>query len=221
MQDPSAGATTPPPNNDKAMNRQAASQQLSYALKLSAFGRHLRILCLAIIIGALAGYGAVLFRYAIKLLQGLFYQDQADFLTFAASVPPFLKVGIPALGGLIVGLLVTFGAPEAKGHGVPEVMEAVALRNGRIRKRVALVKILASGICIGSGGSVGREGPIVQIGSGLGSTVGQLLKVKGSQLKTLIGCGAAAGIAATFNAPIAGSWATSGWPPFRRWSWRR
>ncbi len=174
-------------------------------LKLSAFGRHLRILCLAIVIGALAGYGAVLFRYGIKLLQYLFYRNQADYLAFAATVPTYLKVGLPALGGLIVGILVTFGAPEAKGHGVPEVMEAVALREGRIRKRVALVKIMASWICIGSGGSVGREGPIVQIGSSLGSTIGQLLKVKGSQLKTLIGCGAAAGIAATFNAPIAGT----------------
>lgn len=174
-------------------------------LKLAAFGRHLRILCLAIIIGALAGYGAVLFRYGLKLLQILFYRNPEDFQIFAASVPIYLKVGLPTLGGLIVGLLVTFGAPEAKGHGVPEVMEAVALREGRIRKRVALVKILASGVCIGSGGSVGREGPIVQIGSGLGSTVGQLLKVKGTQIKTLIGCGAAAGIAATFNAPIAGT----------------
>jgi len=174
-------------------------------LKVSAFGRHLRILCLAILIGALGGYGAVFFRKSLKLLQYLFYQNPDDFLTFAASVPAYLKVGLPAVGGLLVGLLVSFGAPEAKGHGVPEVMEAVALREGRIRKRVALVKILASGICIGSGGSVGREGPIVQIGSGLGSTVGQLLKVKGTQLKTLIGCGAAAGIAATFNAPIAGT----------------
>jgi len=187
------------------MNYPASSQQLSDALKLSAFGRHLRILCLAIVIGVLGGYGAVLFRYGIKLLQYLFYRNQEEFLTFAASVPLYLKVALPALGGLIVGVLVTFGAPEAKGHGVPEVMEAVALREGRIRKRVALVKILASGICIGSGGSVGREGPIVQIGSSLGSTIGQLLKVKGSQLKTLIGCGAAAGIAATFNAPIAGT----------------
>jgi CIC family chloride channel protein len=174
-------------------------------LKVAAFGRHLRILFLAIVIGGLGGYGAVLFRKGIKLMQYLFYQNSADILTFAAGVPAYLKVGLPALGGLIVGLLVTFGAPEARGHGVPEVMEAVALREGRIRKRVALVKILASGICIGSGGSVGREGPIVQIGSGLGSTVGQLLKLKGSQLKTLIGCGAAAGIAATFNAPIAGT----------------
>ena len=173
--------------------------------KISAFHRHLRLLLLAIIIGAVGGYGAVVFRYAIKLIQYLFYGHKEDILTFAATIPPYLKVALPALGGLIVGLLVSFGAPEAKGHGVPEVMEAIALKEGHIRKRVALVKILASGICIGSGGSIGREGPIVQIGSSMGSTLGQLLNIRGTQLKTLIGCGAAAGIAATFNAPIAGT----------------
>ena len=104
----------------------------------------------------------------------------------------------------MVGPIVTFAASEAKGHGVPEVMEAVALRNGRIRKRVAAAKIVASAICIGSGGSVGREGPIVQIGSSLGSTAAQIFNVARAQQKTMVGCGAAAGIAATFNAPIAG-----------------
>jgi len=182
-----------------------AADQAARAITLSKFGRHLRILLLAIIVGTASGYGAVGFRYAIKFLQYCFYRHQEEFLTFAATIPPYIKIGLPALGGLIVGLLVSFGAPEAKGHGVPEVMEAIALKGGRIRKRVALVKILASGICIGSGGSAGREGPIVQIGSSLGSTLGQLFKVKGRQLKTLIGCGAAAGIAATFNAPIAGA----------------
>jgi chloride channel protein, CIC family len=176
----------------------------SRTIKLDAFSRHLRILLLAVIIGAIGGYGAVLFRYTIKLIQFLFYQNKDDILTFAAAIPVYFKVGLPALGGLIVGILVSFGAPEAKGHGVPEVMEAIALRDGRIRKRVAFVKILASGICIGSGGSVGREGPIVQIGSSMGSTLGQMLNLPRKQLKTLIGCGAAAGIAATFNAPIAG-----------------
>ena len=111
---------------------------------------------------------------------------------------------VPAGGGLIVGPLVHYLAREAKGHGVPEVMEAVVLRGGVIRPRLVIVKTLASAISIGSGGSVGREGPIVQIGSAAGSTVGQWLRVPARRLPTLVGCGASAGIAATFNAPIAG-----------------
>jgi CIC family chloride channel protein len=106
---------------------------------------------------------------------------------------------------MVVGPLVYFLAREAKGHGVPEVMESVAMRSGVIRKRVVLVKLLASAVSISSGGSVGREGPIVQIGSAIGSSLGQLLKVSADRMRTLVGCGAAAGIAATFNAPIAGS----------------
>ncbi|MCK5352139.1 chloride channel protein, partial [bacterium] len=167
--------------------------------------QHVYLSIVAIVIGILGGYGAVLFRYAIKATQYIFYQNTDDILTFAHTLPFYLKIALPALGGLIVGPLVYFGAREAKGHGVPEVMEAVALRDGHIRPRVALVKIIASGITIGSGGSVGREGPIVQIGSSIGSTIGQLLKAPPLRQRTLVGCGAAAGIAATFNAPIAGA----------------
>jgi CIC family chloride channel protein len=108
------------------------------------------------------------------------------------------------LGGLLVGPLVYFFAREAKGHGVPEVMAAVALRGGRIRPVVAVVKSLASSLSIGTGGSVGREGPIVQIGSSIGSMVGQLLKMSDDRVRNLVACGAAGGVAATFNAPIAG-----------------
>jgi len=117
----------------------------------------------------------------------------------------FYQSRVPAIGGSVVGPLIFFLAREAKGHGVPEVMEAVAMRSGVIRKRVVIVKSLASAICIGSGGAVGREGPIVQIGSAIGSTFGQILRVSGNRLRNLVGCGAAAGIAATFNAPIAGA----------------
>jgi CIC family chloride channel protein len=108
------------------------------------------------------------------------------------------------LGGLLVGPIIYKFASEAKGHGVPEVMNAVARMGGIIRPRVAVVKTIASAICIGSGGSAGREGPIVQIGSAIGSTVGQLFRMSGDRVKILVGCGAAAGISAVFNAPIAG-----------------
>jgi chloride channel protein, CIC family len=111
---------------------------------------------------------------------------------------------IPAIGLLLSWLLTQFVARESKGHGVPEVMEAVAFRKGIIRKRVVAVKALASSITIATGGSVGREGPIVQIGSALGSSVGQYLKLKTGFIKILLACGAAGGVAATFNAPIAG-----------------
>ncbi|HKJ23376.1 MAG TPA: chloride channel protein, partial [Myxococcota bacterium] len=111
----------------------------------------------------------------------------------------------PAAGGALVGPLVWFFAREAKGHGVPEVMEAIVLNGGVMRPRVVVVKTLASALSIGSGGSVGREGPIVQIGSAVGSVIGQLLRVPPRELRTIVACGAAAGIAATFNAPIAGA----------------
>jgi len=128
-----------------------------------------------------------------------------DMLSMTLTAPMWIKVLIPALGGLLVGIIVHFFAQEAKGHGVPEVMEAVALKNGRMRTRVVFAKALASAICIGSGGSVGREGPIVQIGSAISSAIGRWVKMSGDRLRILVACGAAAGIAATFNAPMAGA----------------
>lgn len=166
--------------------------------------RDLTQLMLAILIGVLSGYGAILFKYLLKSMQWLFYQHSGEFLEYAHEIPMWAKISMPALGGLIVGLVVHFFASEAKGHGVPEVMQAIALRGGVIRKRVAAAKIFASAVTIGSGGSVGREGPMVQIGSSIGSSIGQVFKVPSRHMRTMIGCGAAAGIAATFNAPIAG-----------------
>jgi CIC family chloride channel protein len=166
---------------------------------------HSRVAVLAIIVGIAGGFGAVGFRSLINLFQSIFYGSSEELIGLVGSIPWFYKIWLPAAGGLIVGPLVYFFAREAKGHGVPEVVEAVTLRSGLIRKRLVLIKALASAICIGSGGSVGREGPIVQIGSAIGSTLGQYLKVSASRMRTLVGCGAAAGIAATFNAPIAGT----------------
>lgn len=160
---------------------------------------------LATIVGLVGGFGAIGFRYLIEAVQTLAYGAKGNLLELLQTTPWYYKIWVPALGGLVVGPLVYFFAREAKGHGVPEVMEAVALRSGIIRKRVVFVKSLASAVSIGSGGAVGREGPIVQIGSAIGSTFGQLLKVSADRTRTLVGCGAAAGIAATFNAPIAGS----------------
>jgi len=181
------------------------SQRILHALSKVRLHQHVYLSLIAILIGFLGGYGALIFRYAIKFAQYAFYGNTHDVLSFFPDLPLYIKIGVPTLGGLIAGPIIYFGAQEAKGHGVPEVMEAVALKGGRIRARVALVKIIASGITIGSGGSVGREGPIVQIGSSIGSTLAQILKAPSLRQRTFVGCGAAAGIAATFNAPIAGA----------------
>jgi CIC family chloride channel protein len=159
---------------------------------------------LAVVVGLLGGLCAVGFRKFIQIVQVQAWQMPAFTLDGLRAHSTWQLILVPAAGGLIVGLITYFFAREAKGHGVPEVMEAVMLRGGRIRARVVLAKMVASGICIGTGGSVGREGPIVQIGSALGSAIGQLMHLGERRLRTLVGCGAAAGIAATFNAPIAG-----------------
>jgi len=181
---------------------------------------HLFMVMLAVACGLAGAFGAVVFRFLIRFFQALFFEgaeglgelfeagvlaEASDPLESARELAWYWRIALPALGGLLVGPLIYYLAREAKGHGVPEVMAAVALRGGVIRPRVVAVKAFASAISIGSGGSVGREGPIVQIGSALGSTLGQLLGVSAAQLRTLVGCGAAAGVSATFNAPIAGA----------------
>jgi len=165
---------------------------------------------LALAVGGGAGAGAVVFRYLILAFTYAFSGHLDYSASGRASYGYFHGLGFwfvvaaPVVGGLLYGPLIFFFAREARGHGVPEVMLAVAERGGRIRPQVAVVKSLASALCIGSGGSVGREGPIVQIGSALGSTLGQLTRIPESRLRILVACGAAGGISATFNAPIAG-----------------
>jgi CIC family chloride channel protein len=155
----------------------------------------------AIAIGAGTGFGALLFIRLISLVEFVFFQMGEQVFGFLGR---WLFVLIPAVGGLLAGPIIANFAKEAKGHGVPEVMEAIAIRGGRIRPRVVVAKIAASALCIGSGGSAGREGPIVQVGAALGSSLGQWLHLSESRIRNLVACGAAAGIAATFNAPIAG-----------------
>ena len=152
------------------------------------------------IVGASTGLASVFFVKLIFAIQDFSYGSISEAV-------PFLGKGIyliiPILGGLLVGPLILF-AQEAKGHGVPEVMQALILGGGRIRARVAAAKIVASALCIGTGGSAGREGPIIQVGSAIGSSLGQILRLSDERVRNLVACGAAAGIAATFNAPIAG-----------------
>ena len=153
----------------------------------------------AILVGVITGLGAVIFIWLLARIGEISHWVEVN----AGGVVGVLA--FMALAGAIVGFLIDRWAKEAKGHGVPEVMEAIALRGGRIRGQVAAIKVLASAITIGAGGSAGREGPIVQVGSALGSVIGQRLRFSEERIQTLVACGSAAGIAATFNAPIAGS----------------
>ena len=165
---------------------------------------------MAIVVGLGAGLGAVGFRWLIFAFTWLFtgHERFGQQGRVGSLHLPFLGVwfllAIPVVGGLLYGPLIQKFAREARGHGVPEVMIAVAEEGGRIRPQVSLVKALASAICIGVGGSVGREGPIVQIGSALASSLGQLVKMSEARLRLLVACGAAGAISATFNAPITG-----------------
>jgi CIC family chloride channel protein len=175
-------------------------------LRGSRFG----LFCAAVAVGIGAGLGAVLFRFLVFSFTWL-ATGQTEFGQ-QGRVPsghlPWLGIGFfvvaPVLGGLIYGPLIYRFAREARGHGVPEVMIAVAENGGRIRPQVSVVKALASALCIGVGGSVGREGPIVQIGAALASSLGQWIRMPENRLRILVACGAAGGISATFNAPVTG-----------------
>ncbi len=190
------------------------------------------IYALAIVVGLAGGFGSVLFYKTIMGFRQFFFGTVAGWLTgttdfysfflrtsgegkiliieFAANVPlPLFRLGllllIPIFGAMFVAAFIQRFAPEAEGHGVPEVMASVARKGGIIPPHVAIVKIIASALSISTGGSVGREGPSVQIGAAIGSAFGQFFKMSSDRVKVLVGCGAAAGIAASFNAPIAGA----------------
>ncbi len=170
----------------------------------------LGLVVMALVVGTVAGFGAVGFRWLIFAFTWLAtgHEQFGQQGRVASLHLPWLGIWflllIPAVGGLIYGPLIQRYAKEARGHGVPEVMLAVSENGGRIRPPVTLVKAVASALCIGVGGSVGREGPIVQIGSAFASTMGQFVRMSESRLRVIVACGAAGGIAATFNAPITG-----------------
>ena len=168
------------------------------------------LLGIALVVGAGSGLGAVAFRYLIYFFTWLvtghvLFGQQGR---VGSTHLPWLGLGffvvIPVIGGLVYGPLIYRYAREARGHGVPEVMIAVAEEGGRIRPQVSAVKAVASALCIGVGGSVGREGPIVQIGSALASSLGQWVRMPENRMRVLVACGAAGGISATFNAPVTG-----------------
>jgi len=182
-------------------------------LKTPGWTSHIRLLLLSLAVGVISGLGAILFdellhtalKYFINLPTG--YLEPARAHPAAAILgfgPPhsYLLLIIPTLGGLASGLLVYLIAPEAEGHGTDAMIEAFHQRGGYIRRRVPFVKILASALTIGSGGSAGKEGPIAQIGAGFGSFLGSALKLKPRERRVLVLAGAAAGIGAIFRAPL-------------------
>ncbi|MBN1766103.1 MAG: chloride channel protein [Sedimentisphaerales bacterium] len=174
-------------------------EEFSRFLKRLGFPKESVLIVLAVAIGALTGLGSVLFTMLIDLAHSLCYGESGIY-----GGRWFFLLILPAAGGLLVGIITFYFAREARGHGVPEVMDAIARRDGRIRGRVAIAKAVASALTIGTGGSAGTEGPIIQIGSALGSRIGQQFKVARHNMPILVGCGAAAGISAIFHAPIAG-----------------
>jgi CIC family chloride channel protein len=186
-----------------ANERSAAAPSAERPVNLFVFS------LVAIGVGVVTGAGAILFRALISVLHNLFFYGRLSAVYdanvhSAPSAWGAFVILVPVIGGMGVVFLVRTFAPEARGHGVPEVMDAIFYKEGRIRPVVAAVKSLASALAIGSGSAVGREGPIIQIGASLGSSISALLRLEAWQRITLVAAGAGAGIASTFNTPIGG-----------------
>ncbi len=164
-------------------------------------------ICLyAMLVGLIGGLVAQGLLELIYLFTNIFFFGH---FSFAVSNPAYNHLHlwvllIPPAGGLVVGLLIYFFEPTLKGHGIPEAMEAVLFGHSRMRPRVAILKPLATALAIGTGGPFGAEGPIIQTGGALGSLLGQALRLSPYYRRVLLASGAAAGMAATFTAPLAG-----------------
>jgi len=180
---------------------------------ISSWPTQIRLMLLSAAVGIVAGLGAILFDKVLGLSLGWFLKGFTGYSEPAAGASaaslPGLESGrslwfflIPALGGLLSGAIVFSLAPEAEGHGTDAMIEAFHQKGGKIRMRVPFVKIVASALTIGSGGSAGKEGPIAQIGSGFGSAFASLLKLKPRERRILVLAGAAGGIGAIFQAPL-------------------
>ena len=189
-------------------------------LSQNRFRAQIRLLGLAALVGIVAGLGAIVFyvatrvveHYALGVLAGYYPEPRPGGEAAMSWLPvvahpffPWLLLLIPAVGGLVSGVLVFTFAPEAEGHGTDSVIAAYHYRQGQIRPRVPLVKIIASSITLGTGGSGGREGPIAQIGAGFGSLLGNLLRLRPAERRVLMAAGMGAGIGAIFRAPLAGT----------------
>jgi CIC family chloride channel protein len=180
------------------VNGAALPEQVQFRMVLISF--------LAAGIGLLAGLVAFVLYRLIGLFTNLFFFHRWAFDFTSArlnNLGPWVIV-TPVIGGIIVGFMAKYGSDKIKGHGIPEAMEAVLINRSRIQPRVAILKPISAAIAIGTGGPFGAEGPIIQTGGALGSLIGQVVHTTASERKVLLACGAAAGMSATFNTPIAG-----------------
>ncbi len=176
-----------------------------------------RLLGLSLVVGIIAGIGAIVFFWACQIAFHFSLESIAGyhprspggepslFPESAAELRPWLLLIVPTVGGILSGLLVYTLAPEAEGHGTDAAIDAYHRRQGVIRPRVPLIKIIASALTLGTGGSGGREGPIAQIGAGFGSFLGGLLRLRPTERRILMAAGMGAGVAAIFRAPLAGA----------------
>jgi chloride channel protein, CIC family len=163
------------------------------------------LLFFAIAVGALAGVGALGFLGLVALGQWALWPAGASFLAQVTAAPWWLKLLVPVAGGLALGPVIAYMVPELRGPGVSEVIEAAALEDSYIRPRVTILKTLCTALTIATGGSVGREGPVATIGAALGSSLARLFRLSPQKVRVALACGAAGGIAATFNTPFAGT----------------
>ena len=188
--------------------RQALSQALSYVVTLIrrvVRNDQLVLALLAMLIGAGVGVGVIAFRSLLAAVQFVFYGFTSEqVLTYASALPWWHILLAPTIGGLLVGILLQYVMPGGRPQGVPHVMEASALRSGRMSLRTGLAAALVSATSLGVGASTGREGPAVHLGATIGSLVAQWLRLSTGLSRTLLGCGVAAAVATSFNAPIAG-----------------
>lgn len=183
------------------VNLKLIKRKLTGKKSRSKTSKYVGMNIMAAITGIVCGVIAVCFRFLVNVFTDLF---QVKINASLNSFYPFHIIFLPALGGILSGLLVYFFAKEAKGHGIPQVMEAFEMFGGMIRKRIVAVKALSSAVTIGSGGSAGREGPIVQMGAGIGSAFGQFFKLNVYQTRILLSCGVAGAVSATFDTPVGG-----------------
>ena len=165
------------------------------------------ISALAALVGVIAGVVAYVLYHLIGFFTNLAFYHVVSF-AFRSPVDHQLGpwvIGVPVIGGLIVGLMAKYGSPKVRGHGIPEAMEAVLTSKSRIEAKVAVLKPISAAIAIGTGGPFGAEGPIIQTGGAFGSLVGQMVSTTAAERKVLLACGAGAGLAAMFNAPLTGA----------------